>query len=230
MKKKISFCLLALGLAYSARATVFSYNVDNINGTIPDNDLNGYQSSQNISGLLGNTLDVNVTLNISGGFNGDFYAWVSHNNIKAVLLNRVGRTSSSSVGYPDAGFGLDAALNRFTFDDQAGHDVHLYRTFSYTLNGSGQLTGQWQPDGRNLDPLSAGALFDSAPRTNTLSGFNGTDPNGLWTLYVADVSSGSEGTLMSWGLAINVPEPGSAALLCSGLCAWACWASRRRRV
>src|SRR5438132_4658410 len=113
MKKtlRLSLCSAALALTFSAQATVFSYNVNNINGTIPDGDFNGYQSSQNISGLLGNTLDVNVTLNVSGGFNGDLYAWVSHNNIKAILLNRVGRTSSSSVGYPDAGFGLDASQN-----------------------------------------------------------------------------------------------------------------------
>ena len=48
-----------------------------------------------------------------------------------VLLNRVGRTGSNTLGYPDAGFGSDVAGYRFTFDDQASHDVHYYRTFPY---------------------------------------------------------------------------------------------------
>ena len=48
--------------------------------------------------------------------------------------------------------------------------------------------------------------------------FNGLDPNGVWTLYVADVSSGGEGTLVGWGLQITtVPEPESAALVGIGL-------------
>src|SRR5437867_9316147 len=169
MKKQIGFSLVLLAFGFSTQGMTLSYNV---NATIPDGDLNGYQNSQTVSGLSASISDVNVTLNISGGFNGDLYGYLYHNNTNAILLNRVGRSSTSSVGYPDAGFGPDASANSFTLDDQAGHDVHLYRTFSYSLNGSGQLTGQWQPDGRNLDPLSAGSSFDGAARSNLLGGFN----------------------------------------------------------
>jgi subtilisin-like proprotein convertase family protein len=200
-----------------------------INATIPDGDLNGYQNSQTMSGLQPYITDVNVTLTISGGFNGDFYAYLSHGNQIAILLNRVGRGSASSVGYPDAGFGPDNSANSFTFDDQASHDLHLYRTFSYSLNGSGQLTGAWQPDGRNIDPLSSGSLFDSASRTAPLSVFNTLDPNGSWTLFISDVSSGGEGTLVNWGLQITaVPEPTAAALLLTGL-AGGVWSLRTKR-
>jgi subtilisin-like proprotein convertase family protein len=207
------FCITSLALALATRvgAVVSSSTV---NATIPDGDLTGFQSSQVLSGLSGLVTDVNVTLNISGGFNGDYYAYLSHSGVISILLNRTGKSSSSGVGYGDAGFGPDTSANQFTFDDQAGHDVHLYRTFSFTLNAS-ELTGQWQPDGRLIDPLSSGATFDSAARNKMLSGFNGLGPNGTWTLFLADVSAGGQGTLVSWGLDMvtAVPEPGSAGML-----------------
>ena len=54
------------------------------------------------------------------------------------------------------------------------------------------------------------------------------DPNGLWTLYLADVSPLGESTLVSWGLTINVPEPGSAMLVLVGLTAGLLCGSARR--
>ena len=204
-------------------ATQFNYTVGAI---VPDGDLNGYQNSQTVAGGSGGITDVNVTLNILGGFNGDFYASLTHNGTTAILLNRVGRTGTHNAGYPDAGFGPDASTNSFTLDDQAAHDIHFYRNEPYSLNSSGQLTGQWQPDGRNLDPLSSTSAFDAAPRSGLLSLFNGEDPNGLWTLYITDVSPGGEGTLVSWGLQITaVPEPSVGALGCAALLLL----SRRRR-
>jgi hypothetical protein len=215
-QKLIYLAFLACMGTLPATAGVSSTSVENINAIIPDGDLNGI-SSQLISGLSGTISDVNVTLTISGGFNGDYYAYISHDGVSAVLLNRVGLTSSSSVGYPDAGFGPDNAAVRFTFDDQAAHDVHLYRNFSFALNGNGQLTGSWQPDGRAINPLSAGSVFDSAPRSNMLGAFNGMDPSGSWTLFVSDVSAGGEGTLINWGLTITtVPEPHAGVLLLFG--------------
>src|SRR2546421_12821122 len=113
MKKQIGFWMLLVLLCPAAQATIFSYNVS---ATIPDGDLNGYQNSQTLGGLQPYITDVNVTLNIASGFNGDFYAYVSHNQRSAILLNRAGRSSTSSVGYPDAGFGPDGLGNSFKFD------------------------------------------------------------------------------------------------------------------
>ena len=96
----------------------------------------------------------------------------------AILLNRVGLSSTNGVGYGNSGFGPDASQVSFTLDDQAAGDVHFYRFGVYTLNGSGQLTGAWQPDGRILDSGSAGGLFDVAAQANLLSAFNGMDTNG----------------------------------------------------
>jgi len=213
--KKYSAALLALAvIASSVRANVFNYNFSAI---VPDGNLNGVQNSQSITGMLPYMTDVNVTLNINGGFNGDLYAFVTHNGKTAILLNRVGRTSSNGVGYSDAGFGPDASFNAFTLDDQAGHDVHLYHTGAFSVNGSAQVTGSWQPDARNIDPLSSPSAFDNANRFGTLSQFNGFDPNGTWTLFIADTSSGAESTIMSWGLQITaVPEPSAAYLALAG--------------
>jgi subtilisin-like proprotein convertase family protein len=227
MKTWIMACLLALGTTVSASSANFSYLVG---ATIPDGDLTGYQNSQSVGGLSGAITAVNVTLNISGGFNGDFYAFLTHNGATAILLNRVGHSANQAVGYPDAGFGTDIAGNSFTLDDQAAQDVHSYRSLSYTLNASGQLTGQWQPDGRAIDPLSPGGAFDTAGRSGMLSVFNGSDPNGVWSLFVADVSAGGEGTLAGWGLAITtVPEPGAVSLLGSALVGLLCFRKAGRR-
>ena len=214
MRKQFMLLLCGLALGGAAQADSFF----NVGAVIPDNDPNGYQNSQTLSGLPMPIAQVTVTINISGGINGDLYAFVSHNNTMAVLLNRVGRTGASALGYPDAGFGPDAGQISFTFDDQASNDVHYYRTFPYALNGSGQLTGRWQPDGRGLDPEAAGSAFETAARSNLLNLFNGMDGNGLWTLFVADMSPLGESTLVSWGLDITtVPEPASATLLCCAL-------------
>ena len=131
-----------------------------------------------------------------------------------MLLNRVGRYSTSEVGYGDAGFGLDAQFKRLTLGDQSAQDVHFYQAGPYTLNPGGQLTGVWQPDGRILDPASPASAFSAAPRPNLLGIFNGLDPNGEWTLYVADVSAGHISTLTEWGLEIAVvPEPAAFTLI-----------------
>jgi hypothetical protein len=211
MKKRLGSAVLFFTATLAARSTSFVFPLA---VTIPDGDLTGYQNSQMLTGLPVFLTDVNVTLNVSGGFNGDLYAYLVHNGTSAILLNRVGRSGASGVGYPDAGFGPDALGTSFTLDDQAVHDVHLYRTFPYSLNGSGQLTGQWQPDGRALDPLSPGSAFDGASRAAMLSSFNLTDPNGLWTLFIADTSPGGESVLLSWGMQITaVPEPAFPGLL-----------------
>lgn len=224
--KRRNVLLIVLTLACAARAqvTLYSSAANNLNATIPDGDLNGYQNSLAVSGLNGTISQVTISLNISGGFNGDLYAYVSHNNRLAVLLNRVGLSAGNGVGYADAGFGPDSAQNPFTFADSASHDVHFYQSFSYDLNGSGQLDGSWQPDGRSLDPLSAGSFFAGAARTDTLGVFDGSDPNGSWLLFVADVSPGYESTLVGWSLQItSVPEPAVCSMLILGLVAFACY-------
>ena len=143
MKRHIASLLLALGLSSAAPKLALAYSgiVDNLFAVIPDGDLNGIQSSQTFTGIPGAVAHVSVTLNITGGINGDLYAYLFHNNTSAILLNRVGRTGTSGVGYANAGFGLDASLNSFTLDDQASQDVHLYQTFGYRAQRERAIDG-----------------------------------------------------------------------------------------
>ena len=68
-------------------------------------------------------------------------------------------------------------------------------------------------------------------RRRLLGVFNGMDPNGVWSLYVSDLSAGGEGTLVGWGLEITaVPEPSAAALLGSSLAALLLLARPRKEV
>ena len=129
-------------------------------------------------------LKVTISLTISGDFNGDLYVQLTHGSGFSVLLNRVGRTSLNEFGYGDSG--MDITLS----DDAAAGDVHVYRT---TLFGNentpvaGMLTGVWAPDARITDP---DVVLNTDSRSATLSSFNGLDPNGTWTLFIADASGG----------------------------------------
>ena len=185
-----------------------------VNQLVPDANVNGLSLTTNLSITGGAISDVTVSLDISGGYNGDLYAFLAGpNGGFAVLLNRVGVSNdASSFGYGNQGFNV-------TLSDSAANNIHYYQSASYSLNGGGQLTGTWAPDGRNIDPKnSAPSLFGSTAPSAFLSSFNGTDPNGGWTLFLADLSTGSQSELVSWGLdVVTVPEPSVVALGIMGL-------------
>ena len=155
--------------------------------------------TRTLSGVSGAIADVSVTLNLSGGWNGDLYAYVVHNDGFAVLLNRVGRGTANPPGYGDSG--MSVVFN----EAAAGGDIHWY-------GGMGEPVGNYLPDGRYILPKSEVGVFDVTTRTALLSSFVGLDPNGKWTLFVADASGGDQSTVTKWGLAIrlaSVPEPAS---------------------
>ena len=204
---------LATGVLAQPITNVFQ-QTENV--LIPDANPIGYSSTNLVSGLLGGIQNVNVSLDITGGWNGDLYAYLSFSDGFAVLLNRVGKSSSDDFGYGDAGFNV-------TFSDSAATDIHLYGG-----NGGNQLTGTWQPDGRETDPQ---LVVSSDPRTALLSSFDNLDPNGTWTLFVADMATGYQSTLVSWSIEITtVPEPATLQFLAAfgGLAAAGAWWRRRR--
>jgi subtilisin-like proprotein convertase family protein len=221
-------CMAATPSAFGQVTTNFTF--DNVNLAIPDNNPNGAQNSQTITGVPGSITNIQVSLTIAGtglgAFNGDYYAeLVNGAGGFAVLLNRVGVSSSNSFGYGDNGFNM-------TFSDTATNDVHFYQDFSYSLNPSGQLTGAWQPDGENILPSSAPSAFDDAMQNQTamLSSFYGDSADDTWTLFLADLSQGGTGQLVSWSLDITtVPEPNETGLLVVGLISWV-WLLRRRNL
>ncbi len=196
MKLKIILLGAGLLLGASAQAALLHYQFNGLNALIPDGNVNGYQNAQTISGLGVHEsviTDVNVRLNFSGGYNGDLYVYLSHSSGFSVLLNRAGRTGGNSFGYGDAGFNV-------WLDDSAAGDIH-----NYGGNSGAPLAGTYQPDARNVNPAT---VTDLSSRSAFLSAFNGLDPNGTWTLFVADVSGGDANTLVSWELEITaVPEP-----------------------
>lgn len=194
--------LLALGGPPRLRAQTlvqtFSYGP---NLAIPDNNSVGVSDTETVSSSIFQITSLQVTLNLTGNptaYNGDFYAYLSHGATGfCVLLNREGRTATSTFGYADSGINVTFA------DSAANGDIHNYQS---VLNpNGGALTGTWQPDGRSVDPANS---LDTTARTTTLGSFNGLDANGGWTLYVADVSAGQTGTFSNWSLQVTgVPEP-----------------------
>jgi subtilisin-like proprotein convertase family protein len=208
-----------------AQGFVDNNYVFNPNVAVPDGDPNGLAVATRLTGLSGTIMGMSVTLNITGGNNSDLYVYLTGpNGGFAVLLNRVGLSYANPMGYEDTGFNI-------TLSDSASSSVHSYQDASYALNGNGQLTGFWAPDGRNIDPQSLPAVINSAAATATLGSFQGNDANGVWTLFVADLSGGGQSTLASWSINIStevqaVPEPSVTALV--GLCAALVLARQRK--
>jgi len=193
----IAASLLVTGV-YAEQTNVTSTTV---NAGVPDNDATGLVSTQAVSGLFATIDSITVTLDISGGYNGDLYAYLlSPNDTMIKLLDRVG-----GGNYGNTGFSI-------TLDDLGSHpSVQTYQGASPSYNGGGQLTGTW------------------ATSSGGLSSLVGTDGNGTWSLFVADLSAGNTSTLVSWGLTIaTVPEPQTWVLLGGGSLAMVMLIRRKR--
>jgi len=217
-----SLMLGAWCFSLSAHAGVYSSSFSSgfVNGgVIPDGNPTGWSDTRTIGPISDHYItDVSVKLNISGGYNGDLYGYLSHAGVLIPLVNRVGVTGTGggdAFGYANTGFNV-------TLSDSGTYDIHFYGQHSPTFNGSGQLLNApysaWQPDGRNIDPNSSPSTFDSASRASFASTYTGKDPNGSWTLFFADMSAGEQSTLVSWELDFTaaVPEPVNVALAVFG--------------
>ena len=222
LKKKtvVLLTLLAAGLLAACGQTSitndFSFSVMT---AVPDGSASGLANNQTLAGMSGTIANVTVGLNLSDGFNGDLYVYLRHGDVFSVLLNRTGVGGTDADGSADTGFNV-------TFTTSATDNIHFYQKLTYTLNGDGQLTGAWQPDGRAIDPQSSPSIFDSTSPSATLNLFNDRDPNGTWTLFLADLSGGGQSQLVSWNLQITtVPEPPVWALLAPGAF-WLWWQLR----
>ena len=162
---------------------------------------------------------VTISLDITGGRNGDRYAYLTGpNGQMTVLFNRVGLSAANNnlTGYGNTGFLV-------TFDNAASNgNVHFYGN-TPPVNGLGQVTGSWVPDGRNINPQSLPSAFDSASTSANLAVFNGLNAfnqDGAWTLFVADVAAGGGASTLNLNDALltitTVPEPSTVALAVVG--------------
>lgn len=195
-------------LATCAHGQGFIYSpVDPV--TIPDADLSGLQSTINIpSSFSGTVSTVEITLNLKGspqdgGFAGDLYVALYHQGRAVVLINRPGRDAVNPFGYDDT------SDFQITFSDSAFHDIHQYQNFAHPVASTG-LSGRWQPDGRTANFNS---VVTADPRAAMLNQLNGTNMQGQWTLFLADVSGGGVTDLTSWSVHfVQVPEVSGGTL------------------
>src|SRR5208282_6064895 len=102
MKTKLMMGVLVAGML-TANASLFTATPGAV---IPDNNPNGYVSTIAVSGLESLLTSVTVQLNISGGYNGDYYAYVTYDGNLVTLLNRVGTGGGNTYGYADAGLNI----------------------------------------------------------------------------------------------------------------------------
>jgi len=212
MKKIIITGLLVLAFKLPADEVTNNFTITPA-ATISVGNVFGVTEYFTVSGLTAPTASVRVNLNILGGFNGDLYAYlVNPLGQQAILLNRVGVTGSNLLGYSDAGFNI-------TLDSASGNNIHNYGVLGFGTNVAGQVTGVWAPDGRAIDPLSAGSAFDTALTTSGLNGLTNGNLNGTWTLFIADLGTGSgAATLQSATVTVeSTPEPSTFALMGLGV-------------
>lgn len=160
-----------------------------------------YPITFNVTGLTGTITDVNFTLT-------DF----SHTFPNDVLFLLVGPTGANVMLYGRAGTGADVVSVTYVIDQQAS------QSFSGTnINPS----GSYKPTSFTSESLFTPA--PSGPYGSSLDGFNGTNPNGAWSLYIDDFASGDFGSLASAtlsittsGVAAAVPEPATWTMMIGG--------------
>ena len=202
IKKTLLAGILAVVAILPGRAALYSYSGSSY--SIPDGNFSGVASTITVSGENASLTDIQVNLNLSGGLIGDLYGYLSYNGTAVVLLNRVGvGTINDGTSYGSLGTSL--AITLFS----SGTDVHWT---------TGNLTGEYLADGRDLDPVAATASFNASGTQNLNASFGGVNPNGVWTLYFEDVSGGGGNSMVNgWSLDITaVPEPTTWALVVFG--------------
>jgi subtilisin-like proprotein convertase family protein len=174
---------------------VYTVSASSLSQVIPDNNPSGAAYALNF-GFTGLAIgDIKISFNITGGWNGDLYAYLSHGSGYAVLLNRVGATTSGADGYGTSG--LNILLEPVT--------THPGIVDIHTIQSPVSSPTAYAADGR--------VAYIDTSRPQTLDGLLNTDPNGTWTLFFADRAAVGVSTLNSWSLDITaIPEPISVAL------------------
>jgi hypothetical protein len=147
-----------------------------------------YPSSIDASGLTGTVTKVTATL---GGFGHSF-----PDDVDVLLVGPGGQTT---LLLSDAGGGGVVSGLTLTFDDAAASSLP---------NGSSLTSGTWKPSAYEPDTDGFTSPAPPGPYVADLSVFNGTDPNGTWSLYVRDDFSPSGGSIAGgWSLAITTSAP-----------------------
>ena len=190
MKKTLLTIGTVLLLACGSEATLsyvnqtLTYGLGSGGLAIPDGSPVGVASSmlfnQNTTG--NQMIDMTVGLNISGGYNGNLYAYlISPTGTLVVLMNHPG-----SAPFYASGSGMTVTLA----DGGSGGSIQsAAETAGQVLTGTYSVVG-------SLSSIAA-------PGANSGTG------NGTWTLFFADLKrGGGQAYLDSWTLNLTVvPEP-----------------------
>jgi uncharacterized repeat protein (TIGR01451 family) len=156
--------------------------------TIPDIGIaSNYPAVINVSGITGTVGKVTATLfGLSHTFPHD---------ISALL---VGPTGAKTLVLSHAAGGSTADNVTVTFDDTAPTPLSP---------GGSIVSGVWQPSAYPPSPVFSNPA-PAGPYTAALSTFNAQNPNGLWSLYILDDSSGDSGFVAGgWGLSFTSITP-----------------------
>jgi subtilisin-like proprotein convertase family protein len=129
---------------------------------------------------------------------------LTHGNPDDLEMLLVGPNGANLVLLSDVGGSADANGVTLTFDDTAASKVPdsgpvVTGTFKPTsVNSTAESFPAPAPPGPHDHPSPAGAA-------TLQSAFNGTSPNGTWSLYVVDDVSGIGGTIAGgWGLTFTM--------------------------
>ena len=226
---------LTLG-AVAARGATFTGGMLTLNDATSTGSgpANPYPSTVNVSGLSAiAATGSHVTLTITNfsrpnGRSGDI----------DMLL--VGPTGASLIFWSDVGTNAATAVDvSITLSDSAS--AYLPASTALT-SGTFKPTNEGTPQDSFPSPAPAGPYGNPGGATvgagtdTFATEFNGTNPNGTWSLYIVDdtLSPGSTGSIASWTLNIDaapnvVPEPSTWALLAAGLGALGLALRRHRR-
>lgn len=171
------------------------------------NEATPYPSSILVSGMAGSVTKLRVTLTgLSHSFPSDI----------GVLL--VGPAGQNLVLMNEVGGSHDITGVDMVFDDDALEDV---------LIGVKIESGSFKPTDVNPNE-SFQAPAPQLSGATTLATFNGTNPNGIWSLYIQDDSGGDAGSLAGGWSVTFVPEPAAVSVCLTALSGFAALRARRR--
>ncbi len=155
-------------------------------GTEGNADL--YPSTLLVSGVSADVFDVNVTLE---GFSHEF-----PDDVDVLLVGPAGQTV---VLMSDAGAAYAVTDVDLTFDSGAN---------SFLSPNDILTTGHFLPTNLEADDTFS-APAPAGPYGTSLGAFIGTDPNGIWSLYVVDDNGGDTGEITNgWSVTFNSVSSG----------------------